>query len=365
MRCYLISGEASGDLHAGNLIKSWKKINPQLDCRAWGGQQLREAGAKVVKDYKDIAFMGFFEVLKHIRTISKLFRFCKKDILTYKPEVLILVDYPGFNLRMAKWASKHQIQVFYFISPQIWAWKENRIKQIKTYVNEMFVILPFEQAFYQKHQYNVHFEGHPLPEIIDRFEVSNPYQFEKSVLALVPGSRKQEIHKNLPIMLSVFHQFKDQFQFVVACAPGIDQEIYKSYTGHYPEIYLEKGGSYELLSQADIALVSSGTATLETALFNLPQIVCYRTSKISYHIARALIKVKYISLVNLILDKAAIVELVQNNFNSNNLIFQIKQHINREKRNKVKHEYSELRNLLGKEGVYNRLARKMQDLLKN
>jgi lipid-A-disaccharide synthase len=314
MRYYIIAGEASGDLHGSNLIKALQRQDPEADFRCWGGDKMQANGARLVKHYRDLAFMGFVEVLKHLGTILNNIKFCKKDIQQYKPDVLILIDYPGFNLRIAEWAKKQGLRIVYYISPQIWAWKENRVHLIKRSVDKMLVILPFEQDFYKRHQYEVSYVGHPLTEVIDA-ELQKPAEklCEQPIIALLPGSRSQEIKKKLPVMLSMVAKFP-QYQFCIAQAPGQEAQLYYDIIGNLP-VKLVQHQTYNLLKQASAALVTSGTATLETALFGVPQVVCYKGNPVSYWLARKLIKVKYISLVNLILDKPAVRELIQHELN--------------------------------------------------
>lgn len=315
MRYYIISGEASGDLHGSNLISALQGLDPQMTVRAWGGDLMEQQGASIVKHYKDLAFMGFVEVLKNLSTILKNIKFCKQDILTFQPDVLILIDYPGFNLRIAKWARQHNIKVVYYISPQIWAWNEGRIREIKQHVDKMLVILPFEKEFYKKHHYPVTYVGHPLLEVVTQsLNRSTTHDYgEKPVIALLPGSRTQEIQTSLPLMLEMTDRFP-QYRFVIAQAPGQPESTYRPFLRN-KDVLLVKGQTYDLLKQAKAALVTSGTATLETALFGVPQVVCYKGNIVSYWLAKKLIRVKYISLVNLILDKPTLKELIQQDFN--------------------------------------------------
>lgn len=313
MRYYIIAGEASGDLHGGNLIKALHQQDPQADIRCWGGDRMQAAGAVLVKHYRELAFMGFVEVLMHLRTILNNIKFCKKDILGYKPDVLVLIDYPGFNMRIAEWAKAQGIRVVYYISPQVWAWKEKRVLKIKRDVDKMLVILPFETDFYRKWQYEVTYVGHPLTEVV-RQEKNNvtgkPLSADKPLIALLPGSRGQEIKVKLPIMLEMVNRFP-QYRFAIAQAPSQPDELYQPLIGD-KDVLLVKGGTYDLLKQAAAALVTSGTATLETALFGVPQVVCYKGNAISFWLATKLVNVKYISLVNLIMDKPVVTELIQN-----------------------------------------------------
>jgi lipid-A-disaccharide synthase len=319
MKYYIIAGEASGDLHGSNLIREIRKLDHAADVRCWGGELMHAAGAEVVKDYKDLAFMGFIEVVSNLSTIVRNLKFCKADILAYKPDVLVLIDYPGFNLRIAEWAKQNQIKTIFYISPQVWAWKEGRVKAIRRNVDKMIVILPFEKDFYKKWDYQVEYVGHPLVEVIDNWlaYAERRKLSDKPVIALLPGSRKQEILKKLPIMLQVA-AFYPNHQFIVARAPGMDDEFYTDILREADNVSSVRNDTYNLLSQSVAALVTSGTATLETALFAVPEVVCYKGSAISYHIARWLIRVKYISLVNLIMDKEVVKELIQDELNAEN-----------------------------------------------
>jgi len=367
MKVYIISGEASGDLHASNLLKALKQRKPDLDCRAWGGEQLEAAGAQIIKHYRDLAFMGFLEVAMNIRTILNNIRFCKTDILNYKPDALILVDYPGFNLRIAEWAKENGIKVFYYISPQIWAWKSSRVHKIAKNTDCVFSILPFEKAFYQKHGYDAEFVGHPLLDVVDHYASEElEIRTEKKIIALLPGSRKQEISKILPKMLHVLESYKD-FHFVIAAAPAQTLAYYQQFI---PKELLEEerlsivqGQTYSLLKRAHAALVASGTATLETALFNVPQVVCYETSTFSYEIAKRLVKIKYISLVNLIADKRVVTELIQKDFNAKMLKIELENILSTSGRNKMISDYQELRENLGNAGASDKTAKKILQLM--
>jgi lipid-A-disaccharide synthase len=365
MKYYIIAGEASGDLHGSNLIKELKKQAPSTSVRCWGGDLMQQAGGELVKNYKDLAFMGFVEVLTNLRTIFRNLDFCKQDILAYHPDALILIDYPGFNMRIAKWARSQGLRIIYYISPQVWAWKEGRVRQIRETVDKMLVILPFETAFYQKWNYDVEYVGHPLVEVIDRFRAdhSNPaaaaepsakaastLRFDKPVIALLPGSRKQEILKKLPIMLEASRFFPDH-QFVVAQAPGQDPSFYDDLLAPYPNVSSVSNQTYALLLQARAACVTSGTATLETALFGVPEIVCYKGSTISYQIARRLIRVKYISLVNLIMDKLVVKELIQDDLTPENLRRELDDLLHNEtRRHQLQKDYLALKELLSQGG---------------
>ncbi len=351
MKLYIISGEASGDLHGSNLIKAIKKNHPNTLIRAWGGDLMRNAGADVVKDYRELAFMGFSEVVMNLRTIFRNIDYCKKDILAFKPDTIVLIDYPGFNLRIAEWAKKEGFRVVYYISPQIWAWKQGRIKKIKAYVDEMCVVLPFEKDFYARFNMDVHFVGHPLLDEIKEI----PEKDRKKQIALLPGSRKQEINAMLPLMLKVASNFKD-YEVVIAGAPGQSPEFYEPFiTGS--NVKLVFGKTYEILKSSAAGLVTSGTATLEAGLFKMPQVVCYKGSTISYWIARQLVKIKYISLVNLILDKPSVKELIQHDFNEKTLHEELEKLLfSQEKRNQLDSDYQALYEKLGGGGASEKTA---------
>lgn len=372
MNYYFIAGEASGDLHAANLIKELRLNDPNANIRAWGGDRMAREGAVLVKHYKDLAFMGFVEVLKNLRTIFSNLNFCKEDILAFHPDMLILVDYPGFNLRMAKWAHNKGIRVFYYISPQIWAWKQSRVKQIQANVDKMFVILPFEKAFYQRFGVEVDFVGHPLLDAIAAEIIEHPFIAEefisrnklthKPLIALLPGSRKQEITVMLHHMLSVIKEFPD-YQFVIAGVDSIPVAFYRSVIGGQP-VELVFGQTHELLRSSAAALVTSGTATLETALLDVPEVVCYQGGTLSYLIARQLIKVKYISLVNLIMDRVVVKELIQNQLNTDNIKHELDIILNNKvERQRIFSDYAELRHLLGDKGASKKTAQLIHEYL--
>lgn len=363
MRYYLIAGEASGDLHGSNLIKALKQKDPEAEIRCWGGDKMEAAGAVLVKHYRELAFMGFVEVISHLPEILKNLKNCKQDILSFRPDVLVLIDYPGFNLRIASWAKQAGIKVCYYISPQVWAWKENRVKKIKTSVDKMLVILPFEKKFYQKHHFPVTYVGHPLAEVIEK-EIQKPIEklSGKPVIALLPGSRQQEIRAKLPVMLQVSKQFPE-YQFIVAKAPSTDSAIYQPFLTPYPNVRMVEGETYNLLKQSKAALVTSGTATLETALLGVPEVVCYKGNPVSYLLARHLIKVKYISLVNLILGKPALKELIQNDFNVKNLSDELNLLLkNTEKQEAVQSDYTRLWELLAGEKSSEKAAEEIIEL---
>jgi len=346
MKYYIIAGEASGDLHGSNLMKELRKKDAAANIRCWGGNKMETAGAVLVKHYRELAFMGFTEVIKNLPTIFKNLAFCKKDILDFKPDVLILIDYPGFNMRIAKWAHQQKIKVVYYISPQIWAWKENRVHAIKRDVDKMLVILPFEKDFYKKFNVEVEYVGHPLAEVISNFNRDNPDVGKEKIIAVLPGSRKQEILIKLPIMLQVADYFPD-YKFVVAKAPGLDDSFYEEFLQPYKNVSSVIDQTYNLLAKSTAAMVTSGTATLETALFKVPQIICYKGGKISYEIAKRLIKIKYIGLVNLIINKEVVKELIQDELNVKNLVTELKLLLrDDEKINAVKKDYDNLFDLL-------------------
>ena len=352
MKYYIIAGEASGDLHGSNLIKEIKHLDPAASIRAWGGDLMKDAGASLVKHYRDLAFMGFLEVIKNLPTILQNIKFCKQDIEAWQPDVLVLIDYPGFNLRIAEWAKKNGFKVIYYIAPQVWAWKENRVKKMKLCIDKMFCILPFEKDYFKnKWNWDVTYVGHPLLPVIASFKSTNPLVTDnKKVIALLPGSRKQEIIKMLPIMLSVTPHFPN-YTFMVAQAPGQDAPFYNRFLMGYSNVTLIKNSTYELLTIADAALVTSGTATLETALFKVPEVVCYKTSKFSYQIAKWLVKIKFISLVNLIMDKEIVQEIIQENLTEQHLTTALRNITENEtKRNELMDNYESLHALLAAGG---------------
>ena len=352
MKYYIIAGEASGDLHGSNLIKEIKTLDPTASIKAWGGDLMQQAGASLVKHYRDLAFMGFLEVIKNLPTILQNIRFCKQDIEAWQPDVLVLVDYPGFNLRIAEWAKKNGFKVVYYIAPQVWAWKENRVKKMKLCIDKMFCILPFEKDYFKnKWNWDVTYVGHPLLPVIASFKTTNPLVTDnKKVIAILPGSRKQEIIKMLPVMLSVTPHFPN-YTFMVAQAPGQDAPFYNRYLMGYSNVTLIKNSTYDLLSIADAALVTSGTATLETALFKVPEVVCYKTSKFSYQIAKRLVKIKFISLVNLIMDKEIVQEIIQENLTEQHLTIALRNITENEtNRKEVMENYASLHALLAAGG---------------
>jgi len=353
MKYYIIAGEASGDLHGSNLIKELKKLDALATIRCWGGDKMQQAGGELVKHYRDLAFMGFWEVLINIFTILRNLKFCKKDIEQFQPDTLVLIDYPGFNLRIAKWAKQKGFRIIYYISPQVWAWKENRVKMMKQTIDKMIVILPFEKDYFKnKWNWDVEYVGHPLVEVVESQQstVDSQRFSDKPIIALLPGSRKQEILKKLPVMLEVSKVFPS-YQFIVAKAPGLDDIFYSSLLSSYNNVSAVSGKTYDLLMQAKAALVTSGTATLETALFGVPEVVCYKGSFLSYQIGRRLVKVKYISLVNLIMDKLVVKELIQHDMNVKNLEHELHELLTNEQRiSQLKKDYADLKNILSEKG---------------
>lgn len=358
MKYYIIAGEASGDLHGSNLIKQLKQLDTAADIRCWGGDLMQQAGGHVVKHYRELAFMGFVEVIMNLRTILRNMDFCKKDIAAFQPDVLVLIDYPGFNLRIAEWGKQQGYKTVYYISPQVWAWKENRVKKIRECVDKMLCILPFEQAFYQKWNYEVEYVGHPLVEVIKaaKDKPADPPLSDKPIIAILPGSRRQEVSVKLPIMLTMARHFPD-YQFVVAQAPSLDDSFLQSLIGEHTNVSMVKGQTYSLLRQAKAALVTSGTATLETALFGVPEVVCYKGNPISYFFARKLIKVKYISLVNLVMDKPVVKELIQHELTEENLLKELTQLLkDSPARQQMLADYATLWHRLGEKNASRRAA---------
>lgn len=363
MKYYIIAGEASGDLHGSNLMKALQKEDVDANFRFWGGDLMLHVSNTLVKHYRDLAFMGFLEVIMNLRTITKNLSFCKKDIEEYQPDVIIFIDYPGFNLRIAKWAKQKGYKTQYYISPQIWAWKENRIKAIKRDIDEMYVILPFEKDFYEeKHQFSVHFVGHPLIDAIANRTQVDESNFrkehklnDKPIIALLPGSRKQEITKMLSVMLSLVAEYPE-YQFVIAGAPSQDYSFYSQFI-NTKDVHFISNKTYDLLSVSTAALVTSGTATLEAALFKVPQVVCYKGSWMSYQIGKRVVNLDYISLVNLILNKEAVTELIQHDFNTKRLKKELDIILDDYERTKFFVDYYELEKELGGKGASEKTAK--------
>ena len=356
MKYYLVAGEASGDLHASNIIKEIKLHDSEAKFRGWGGDLMEKEGVDIVKHYENHNFMGFWEVIKHLKNIIENLKFCKNDIKTYSPDALILVDFPGFNLRIAKYFSSYSFPILYYIAPQVWAWKENRVVQIKNYVTQLFVILPFEENFFIKKGVNVCYVGHPLVDHVNKFIESKSIKKEdfldlystsnKPIIAILPGSRKQEIIKKLPLMLSAAKRYSNEYSIVIAGIKNFKNE-YEYYIKGDNNISVIYNDTYNLLNNSYAALVTSGTATLETAFFEVPQIVCYKTSWISYNIAKALIKIKFISLVNLILNKESVKELIQKDLNINKLSDELNKILDIDIRNKIINDYKNLKRMCG------------------
>lgn len=358
MKYYLIAGEASGDMHGANLMRAIKEKDTHAEFRFWGGDKMAQIpNAVQVEHYKNTAFMGFVEVLKHLRTIFKFIKQCKADIQNYQPDIVIFIDYPGFNLRIAKFVKEIGIKTVYYISPQVWAWKENRVKKIKQYIDKMLVILPFEKDFYKKWNYDVTYVGHPLlDEITDRDYTLN-IKKEKPIIALLPGSRKQEIEKILPELLKVVKHFKE-YQFVVAGLSHIEDSVYKNLIGN-KDVFLVKNNTYGLLQHSHAAIVASGTATLETALFGVPLFVAYKGNLLSYYIGRLLVKIKFISLVNLIFNEQVVTELIQNDLNELYLKKELQNILTGNNREQMKLKFQDLKHKLGDSGASNRATQEI------
>ena len=377
MKYYLIVGEASGDLHASNLMRELKQEDTNAEFRFFGGDLMSAQGGTRVKHYKDLAYMGFIPVLLHLRTIFANMKLFKEDIISYAPDVVILVDYPGFNLSIAKFVkTQTRIPVYYYISPKIWAWKEYRIKDIKKYVDELFSILPFEVDFFHGHQYPIHYVGNPTVDAVETFRANHPEDFtsftaenglaEKPIIALLAGSRKQEIKDNLPDMLKAASKFSG-YQLVLAGAPGISSDYYQKYIqGVKVKIVFDQ--TYRLLQHSSAALVTSGTATLETALFRVPQVVCYHTplGKVISFLKKKILKVKFISLVNLVAGKEIVRELVADTMTVDNMQSELKAVLlDNVKRQQMLDEYDRMIKILGPSGASKKTATKMVELLKS
>lgn len=365
-KLYIIAGEASGDLHGSNVMKELLQDAPDMNIRFWGGDKMAAVGGTMAKHIRELAFMGFVEVLMNIRTILRNIRFCKKDIEAFQPDAILLIDYPGFNMRIAEWAKERGIKVYYYISPTVWAWKEKRVEKIRRDVFRLFVILPFEEAFYAKHNYEVEYVGHPLLDAIDQYN-SEPMKSldlkpgdDRPIIAMLPGSRMMELKTKLPVMLTLVKEYP-QYRFVIAGAPNMAPEVYAQLTKGY-DVQIVYSKTYELLQQAESAVVTSGTATLETALFGVPQVVCYIGNAISFQIAKRLVNVKYIAIVNLILDKPLVTELIQNDCTPENLKRELGLILKGQpKRALIEEGYATVRGMLGQGGASQKVA---QSLLK-
>ncbi len=363
MRYYIIAGEASGDLHGSNLIKELRRQDANADIRCWGGDKMQAAGGNVVKHIKDLAFMGFFEVVKHLPTILGNIEFCKRDILAYQPDVVILIDYPGFNFRLFDFLKENNLKIFYYISPQLWAWKKGRVKKVKKYVDRMFVIFPFEVDFYKQYDVAVDFVGHPLlDELPD--EVLKQDAAKDKVIAIVPGSRKQEITYLLPEYLKVVDQFPD-YRFVVTGMSALGEKLYRDIIGSR-RVELVLDNTYGVLRQSTVAIVTSGTATLETALHRVPEVICYKGSWISYFIINALIdkSIGFICIVNLICGKRVVEELIQADVNKERLVKELNTLLSPEGSAAMQQGYDFLRTKLGESGASARAASLMIGYLK-
>lgn len=374
MRYYLIAGEASGDMHAANLMKQLQQKDENAAFRYFGGEKMEAVAGTLVKHYKHMAFMGFFTVLMNLKTIKRNFKQCEADLLEFKPDVLILVDYPGFNLRMAKFAKANGIKVFYYISPKIWAWKESRIKKIKAYVDQMFTILPFETEFFKKHDFQVNYVGNPSVDALEKYktEITDFSTFcnendltAKPIIALLAGSRKQEIAHNLPVMLEMVKHYPD-FQFVLAGVPSLGMESYSEYLKN-SDVKVIFGKTYEILQHAKAALVTSGTATLETAILDVPQVVIYKFAggRFFFEILKLIVKVRLVSLVNLIVDRMIVKELLQHTANEKEIKAELDRILFDDKyRNEMLANYDEMDRKLGGVGAAEKAASKMIELLR-
>lgn len=363
MKYYIIAGEASGDLHASNLVAEIKKKDKKAEFRGCGGDLMKAQGVDLLKHYSTMAYMGFVEVAVHMRKVLRNIADTKKDILAYQPDALILVDYPGFNLRIAKFAHAKGLKVYYYISPQVWAWKRRRVRKIKASVDKILVILPFEEEFYRQYGVDVTYVGNPLLDELAKFGTSNRSIFlrrnslgeKREIIALLPGSRKQEIKRMLPLMLKSVSHFPE-YQFVIAGVSSIEKELYKRIIGN-TDVFLIENQTYELLQNSSAAVVTSGTATLETALFTVPEVVCYKSSGLSYRLAKAMIKVKYISLVNLVMDREVVKELIQGDLTEENIVKELDQLLHNGKRQRrLLEDYDELKERLGNAGASEKAA---------
>ena len=363
MRYYIIAGEASGDLHASNLVAEIKKKDKKAEFRGFGGDLMKAQGVDLVKHYRSMAFMGFVEVAVNLRKVLGNISLCKKDILDYQPDVVILVDYPGFNFRIADFAHENGFKVIYYISPQVWAWKRRRVRKIKKSVDKMLVILPFEEEFYKRYGVDVTYVGNPLLDELAKFGSTNRSIFlrrnslgeRREIIALLPGSRKQEVKRVLPVMLKAVSHFPD-YQFVIGGVSSLDKSLYKEIIGNADVFWIENQ-TYELLQNSSAAVVTSGTATLETALLSVPEVVCYKSTGLSYRIAKRLVKVKFISLVNLVMDKEVVKELIQNDLTEDNIVKELEQLLHNGKRQRqLLEDYDELKERLGNAGASEKAA---------
>ena len=371
MKYYVIAGEASGDLHASNLVAEIKKKDKRAEFRGCGGDLMKAQGVNLLKHYRTMAYMGFVEVVVNLRKVMRNISQCKKDIIDYQPDAVILVDYPGFNFRIADFAHKKGFKVFYYISPQVWAWKRRRVKKVKRSVDKMLVILPFEEEFYKRYGVDVTYVGNPLLDELAKFGTANRSIFlrrnslgeKREIIALLPGSRKQEVRRMLPVMLKVVPHFPE-YQFVIAGVSSLDKSLYKNVIGN-SDVFLIENQTYELLQNSSAALVTSGTATLETALFTVPEIVCYKATGFSYLLAKWMIKVKYISLVNLVMDKEVVKELIQGDLTEENIVKELELLLHDGKRQRqILDDYDELKDRLGNVGASEKAATAICDELR-
>ena len=351
MRYYIVAGEASGDLHGSNLMKEILKKDPEAEFRFFGGDLMKSVGGTLVNHYKDTAFMGFIPVILNLRTILKNIKNCQQDVLSFKPDVLILIDYPGFNLKIAKFAKENGLRVHYYISPKIWAWKEKRIHQIKAYVDKMITILPFETEFYKGHGMEVNYVGNPLFDQISEFQkTQDKIVSEKPILAVLPGSRKMELERMLPTMAKAAKLMSADYDVFIAATPDFEIDFYKSLIGDL-EAKFVVGETYKLLNSAERAIVTSGTATLETAIFKVPQVICYHGPALIVALAKRFVKVKFLGLANLIMDRAIVTELIQQDMTPEKIVTELKKFDSVEGARKIDADYKELLGMLGKEGA--------------
>jgi lipid-A-disaccharide synthase len=370
MKYYLIAGEASGDLHGSNLMKGIRETDKNADFRYFGGDLMDAQGGKMVQHYREMAFMGFVKVLLNLTTIRRNLSLCKTDILEFQPDAIILIDFPGFNLRIAKYANKKGFRIFYYISPKVWAWNKKRVKTIRKTISKMFVILPFEVEFYRKYDVHVEYHGNPLLDAIQKKmdekdtvleSASAGLSSEKPVIALLPGSRKQEIYHCLPEMLTVIPHFPD-YRFIIAGAPGLEPSLYNNYTKGY-DVSIVYNQTYDLLKQAAAAIVTSGTATLETALMMVPEVVCYKMGSFTYNVGKHFVHIRFFSLVNLIMEKEVVKELLQYDLSKNIREELMKILYDTNYRQGMLNHFSELRKVIGTPGASGRVGRRMVELL--
>lgn len=373
MKYYIIAGEASGDIHGSNLMKSLRRQDPDADFRCWGGDRMAEAGGHIVKHYRDLAFMGFAEVVAHLGTILSNLRLCKRDLSAYGPDVVILIDYPGFNMRMARYAHRKGFKVVYYIAPQVWAWRTGRIKKLKKHTDEIFTLLPFERKFYDAYRVPVHFEGNPLVDAVAAYSPDKDFleNFRKEdtrpCVLILPGSRRQEVGRIFPVMLEVASRIPG-YRYVVAATRHIPEQVYREYLKEYPHVECVFDHTYDLFSIARAGMIKSGTSTLEAALFSLPQVVCYKVSPITYRIGWWVVnkEVRYISLVNLILDRPAVPELLQADLNPDRLERELRRILaDTPDREAQLAEYRNLKSVMGNAGISDRVAASIISMFKH